>query len=55
MERLKPNSTCFFCDHFYHFDPDTDRCALDEHEVYFDTPRCESFSEGKAGAEADHQ
>ncbi len=46
MEKLKPNSVCFYCDHYYHADPDTDRCRLDEHEVYFDTPKCENFTEG---------
>ena len=41
---MTPNTTCFYCDHYYHADPDTDKCRVTRKEVYFDTPKCEHFS-----------
>lgn len=40
---MEKDTTCFFCDNYYHADPDTDRCKMDQKEVYFDTPKCNNF------------
>ena len=41
--KIEPMACCFYCEHFYHQDPDTDACRIDDHEVYVDTPKCEQF------------
>lgn len=40
---LPKNETCFYCEHFYHADPDDDKCALFDKVVYVDTPCCFDF------------
>lgn len=41
MENKK--DVCFYCEHYYHADPDTDKCKLTGEEICFDTPQCKNF------------
>lgn len=34
---------CFMCKHFYHANPDDDKCDIDDKIVFIDTPKCERF------------
>ena len=34
---------CFFCSHFYHYDPDTDMCDLFQDEVHTFDDACSCF------------
>lgn len=40
---LEKNKTCFYCEHFYHANPDDDKCRLSGKIVYVDTPKCSDF------------
>ena len=35
---------CFYCEHYYHVDPDDDSCRKHHSIVFWDTPACKDFS-----------
>ncbi len=49
-ENFMKSCTCFYCEHYYHEDPDTDKCKVTGKEVYFDTPKCDLFMGQPAGS-----
>lgn len=40
------NHCCFTCKHYYHANPDDDKCDIDNHIVYYDSHICENYVRG---------